>query len=74
MFFGCLSLKELNLNNFNTNNVIDMSYMFDECKSLEKLYINNFNINEVTENMKKDLIIEKREEMLKNILKSLNSY
>ena len=24
MFGGCLSLKELNLNNFNTNNVTDM--------------------------------------------------
>ena len=28
MFDRCSSLKELNLNNFNTNNVVDMSGMF----------------------------------------------
>ena len=31
MLRGCSSLKELNINNFNTNNVIDMSGMFDGC-------------------------------------------
>ena len=31
MFYGCSSLNELNLSNFNTNNVTDMSYMFDGC-------------------------------------------
>ena len=31
MFYGCSSLKELNLNNFNTNNVIDMNDMFFGC-------------------------------------------
>ena len=31
MFHGCSSLKELNLSNFNTNNVINMSYMFSKC-------------------------------------------
>ena len=31
MFDGCSSLKELNLNNFNTNNVIYMRYMFSKC-------------------------------------------
>ena len=31
MFFGCSSLKELNLSNFNTNNVTDMRGMFYEC-------------------------------------------
>ena len=30
MFFGCSSLKELNLTNFNTNNVTDMCGMFYE--------------------------------------------
>ena len=28
MFYYCSSLKELSLNNFNTNNVSDMSEMF----------------------------------------------
>ena len=31
MFFFCLELKELNIDNFNTNNVIDMTSMFFEC-------------------------------------------
>ena len=37
MFFGCSSLKEINLSNFNTDNVNDMSCMFYECSSLKKL-------------------------------------
>ena len=31
MFEGCSSLKELNLNNFNTNSVTDISGMFEGC-------------------------------------------
>ena len=31
MFSGCYSLKELNLSNFNTNNVINMNMMFNKC-------------------------------------------
>ena len=31
MFDFCSSLKELNLSNFNTNNVTDMSYMLVGC-------------------------------------------
>ena len=45
MFDGCSSLKELNLNNFNTNNVTDMSWMFYKCSSLKELNFNNFNAN-----------------------------
>ena len=48
MFYGCSSLKELNLNNFNTNNVTDMNYMFCGCSSLKELNLNNFNTNNVT--------------------------
>ena len=33
MFSGCSSLKELNLNNFNTNNVTNMSCMFNGCSN-----------------------------------------
>ena len=33
MFSKCSSLKELNLNNFNTNNVKDMEYMFEGCSN-----------------------------------------
>ena len=47
MFSGCSSLKELNLNNFNTNNVTDMGRMFSGCSSLKELNLNNFNTNNV---------------------------
>ena len=47
MFSGCSSLKELNLINFNINNVTNMSYMFCECSSLKELNLNNFNTNNV---------------------------
>ena len=49
IFRGCSSLKELNLNNFNTNNVTNMRCMFYECSSLKELNLNNFNTNNVTD-------------------------
>ena len=42
-------IKELNLNNFNTNNVTNMRGMFDGCSSLKELNLNNFNTNNVTD-------------------------
>ena len=48
MFSGCSSLKELNLNNFNINNVTNMWHMFSGCSSLKELNLNNFNTNNVT--------------------------
>ena len=39
MFNRCSSLKELNLNNFNTNNVTDMRWMFSRCLNELKLKI-----------------------------------
>ena len=48
MFYECSSLKELNLSNFNTNNVTDMGYMFYKCSSLRELDLSNFNTNNVT--------------------------
>jgi len=47
MFYKCESLKELDLSNFNTNNVTDMTSMFHFCKSLELLNIDNFNTNKL---------------------------
>ena len=37
MFHECSSLKELNLNNFNTNNVTNMRSMFSGCSDELKL-------------------------------------
>ena len=49
MFTGCSSLEELNLNNFNTINVTNMSYMFNGCYSLKEMNLNNFNTNNVND-------------------------
>ena len=43
MFSECISLNELNLSNFNINNVKDMSGMFYNCKSLKDLDLSSFN-------------------------------
>ena len=32
MFFECISLTNLNLSNFNTDNIVNMKPMFFECK------------------------------------------
>ena len=45
MFNWCLSLKEINLSNFNTNNVTNINYMFDECSSLKEIICSNELIN-----------------------------
>ena len=47
MFSGCSSLTSLNLSNFNTNNVKDMSCMFNECSSLISLNLSNINTNNI---------------------------
>jgi len=49
MFWQCSSLKELNFNKFNTNNVTNMRSMFSGCSSLKELNLNNFNTNDVTD-------------------------
>ena len=49
MFYGCSSLKELNLSNFSTNNVKFMSCTFFGCSSLKELNLSNFNTNNVTD-------------------------
>ncbi len=47
MIFGCSSLKELNLSNFDINNVTYMEYMFYGCSSLKEQNLFNFNTNKV---------------------------
>ena len=47
LFYGCSSIKSINLTNFNTRNVLYMDSMFYQCKSLLKIYLNSFN----TENL-----------------------
>ena len=48
MFNGCLSLTSLDLSNFNTSKVIDMSNMFYSCYSLNNLDLSSFDTSKVT--------------------------
>ena len=48
MFWGNVSLKELELGNFDTGNVEDMSNMFARCESLNSLDLSSFNTSKVT--------------------------
>ena len=47
MFSKCSSLTNINLSNFNTQNVINMSNMFSGCSSLVNINIFNFNTKNV---------------------------
>ena len=47
-FFDCKSLTNLNLSNFNIQNVTFMSDMFNGCNSLINLNLSNFNTQNVT--------------------------
>ena len=47
MFYYCSSLTSLNLSNFNTINVTDMSRMFSLCSSLNTLDLSNFDTKNV---------------------------
>ena len=47
MFDNCVSLRYLNLDNFNTKNVGVMYYMFLGCKSLKTLDLSSFNTENV---------------------------
>ena len=48
MFYDCYYLTNLNLSNFNTQNITNMSYMFYNCYSLKNLNLPNFNTQNVT--------------------------
>ena len=47
MFYSCDSIIKLDLSNFNTKNVNDMSFMFSFCKNLKSLDLTNFNTENV---------------------------
>ena len=51
MFQSCYELEYIDLSNFDTSNVTDMSYMFKECKKLKYLNLSNFKINCKTKEM-----------------------
>ena len=47
MFFGCSSLKSIDLSSFNTTKVEDMSNMFRGCSSLESMDLSSFDTTNV---------------------------
>ena len=49
MFSDCFVLQTIDLSHFNTDNVIDMGWMFDGCNNLKMLNLSSFNMNKVTE-------------------------
>ena len=76
MFNNCKKLNNLNLSNFITLNVTDISYMFNDCISLINLNLDNF-ISEKTNDidgifnnchkLKKNNIISKDNKILERI-------
>ena len=46
-FYGCYSLKELDLSSFNTENVKNMKGIFFGCNNLAKIKLSNLNTNNV---------------------------
>lgn len=49
MFADCQKLKSLDLSNFDTSGVTDMSLLFYQCYSLESLDLSGWNTSEVTD-------------------------
>ena len=77
IFYDCNSLTNLNLSDFKTKNVIDISYMFYDCNSLTNLNLANFNIQNVTDmcrmfdgckSLKEEKIITEEENIIKQFL------
>lgn len=48
MFDACVSLTDLNVNDFITSNVTNMSYMFNRCKNLNSIDVSCFDTSNVT--------------------------
>ena len=49
LFYNCSNLTSLDVSNFDTENVTNMSYMFDNCSNLTSLDLSNFNTLNVTD-------------------------
>ena len=47
MFYGCNLLTNINLSNFNIQNITNMSFMFSQCEYLTKLDLSNFKTENV---------------------------
>ncbi len=54
MFYECISLRELNISNFNSIHVSNMDSMFYRCVSLKKLYNSDKKIQNKYQNLYND--------------------
>jgi len=79
MFGGCKSLKDLNISNFETRNVISMRAIFCECVNLKNLDISNFdissgaNIDFIFEKMPSTATIHVKDKTMQNWILALSS-
>jgi surface protein len=69
MFNQCSSLTSLDLSNFNTSNVNNMSGMFSQCSSLTSLDLSNFNTSNVKDmlnflNINKNCLIKCKDQKI----------
>ena len=51
MFHLCGEIEHLDLSNFDTTNVLNMSWMFNKCDKLKYLNCLNFSLNNKPDNM-----------------------
>ena len=73
MFKDCSSLKELNIDNFNTNKVNDMSYMFYNCSALKKLNLSsNFKYYNVPH--RRGMFLECSDKLITSIVLKLDKF
>lgn len=47
MFYGCSALENIDVSNFNTSNVTNMSYMFYDCRKVKTLDVANWDTGNV---------------------------
>ena len=47
MFSGLVNIKEIDLSEFDSSNVISMSHMFYDCQNLEKINLGNIDTSNV---------------------------
>ena len=81
MFNNCSSLININLSNFNTQKVTNMSDMFNNCSSLTNINLSNFNTQNVTnmlcmfnncKSLKKNGVITNDKNILEELSKNLD--
>ena len=76
MFANCNLLIDIDLSNFNSDNITNMNGMFAGCSSLTKINLSNFNTNKVIDmsNILYGTYILKRENVISTDNKILKEF